>query len=59
VDTPEPDGLRFEALTQLLRVVLDSLLAVGLEITVFDPNLDADRRLAHSLTDMIVRAIMG
>jgi arginase len=59
VDTPEPDGLTFEALTRLLRVVLDSPLAVGLEITVFDPDLDPDGRLAHNLTDMIVQAIMG
>lgn len=57
VDTPEPGGLTFEELTALLRALLASPLAIGLEITVFDPDLDPEGVLARRLTDAIVAGL--
>jgi len=57
VDTPEPGGLTFEELAALLRALLASPLAIGLEITVFDPDLDPDGALARRLTDTIVAGL--
>jgi arginase len=59
VDTPEADGLTFEELTQLLRVLLGSPLASGLEVTVFDPDLDPDGHLAGTLADVIVDSFVA
>jgi arginase len=50
VDTPEPDGLGFDHLSELLRVLLADKRAHGLEITIFDPDLDEDGELAAELT---------
>ncbi len=54
VDSPEPGGLTFGDLSGLLRALLGSASAVGLEITVFDPDLDPDGRLARLFADAIV-----
>ncbi|GLV55503.1 arginase [Dictyobacter sp. S3.2.2.5] len=56
VDTPEPGGLSLEELVQLLHPLLASELAIGMEITVFDPDLDPDGRYAQQLTAAIVAA---
>ncbi len=58
VDSPEPGGLTFDDLSDLLRALLSSESAVGLEITVFDPDLDPDGRLAHLFTDAIVAGFL-
>jgi arginase len=58
VDTPTPGGLTFEELTQLLRPLLATNLTVGLEITVFDPDLDPTGELAQRLTDVLVAAFL-
>lgn len=55
VDSPAPGGLRFEELTALLRVLLAGG-AAGLQVTVFDPSLDADGSQARGLTDCLVAA---
>jgi arginase len=57
VDTPTPGGLTFEELTLLLQILLRTNLAVGLEVTVFDPDLDPDGKLAQRLTEVIVEAL--
>ncbi len=54
VDSPEPGGLTFGELSNLLRALLGSAAAVGLEITVFDPDLDPDGRVARLFADAIV-----
>ena len=53
VDTPEPDGLDLGDLTSLLAVLLADERAVGLEITVFDPDLDDTGQLARQLADSL------
>lgn len=57
VDTPTPGGLTFQELTSLLRPLLASEQAIGLEVTVFDPDLDFDGTLARRLTEMLVEAL--
>lgn len=57
VDSPTPDGLTFQELIQLLRPLLSADLAVGLEVTIFDPDLDPDGTLAQRLADMLVVAL--
>jgi arginase len=56
VDTPEPGGLNFPELTSLLAALLASDRACGLELTIFDPDLDESGRLAERLTDCICDA---
>ena len=54
VDSPDPDGLTGQQLITLLRTLAACDLAVGAEVTIFDPDLDPDGRLAHQLTRMVV-----
>jgi arginase len=56
VDTPERDGLEFEHLSELLRGLLADRRARGLEITIFDPDLDENGDLAAALTRCICDA---
>ncbi|MCC6791496.1 MAG: arginase family protein [Thermomicrobiales bacterium] len=54
VDSPQPDGLSYGELATLLAPILDSELAAGLEITIFDPDLDPDGSIARDLVDGLV-----
>ena len=55
VDSPAPGGLAFEELTALLQSVVGG--AVGVQVTVFDPDLDADGSQARALTDCLVSGL--
>ncbi|HEY0603728.1 MAG TPA: arginase family protein [Herpetosiphonaceae bacterium] len=51
VDSPEPNGLSFATLAALLKPLLSSPACAGLELTIYDPDLDphghyADRIMA-------------
>jgi arginase len=59
VDSPAPDGLSYGELIALLRPLLRSPLATGLEITIFDPDVDPDGAIAQSFTEAIVAAFDG
>jgi arginase len=54
VDSPQPDGLSYEELTALLSPLLACDLAVGLEITIFDPDLDPDGSIARGFVDALI-----
>lgn len=54
VDSPEPDGLDYSDLATVLRVLFASRLAVGINIAIYDPDLDPDGTLDAELTDTIV-----
>lgn len=41
VDYRQPGGLSWEELTRVLRVAVESRRAVGLELTIYNPKLDA------------------
>jgi arginase len=57
VDSPDPDGIGHDELVELLTSLTASPRCVGVEVTVFDPDLDPDGRLAHELTDTLVTAL--
>ena len=57
VDSPEPGGLTHQELVALLRVLTTSELAKGMQLTIFDPDLDPDGRLAAELTDTVVAGL--
>ncbi len=48
-----PDGLLYEEVADILRAALDTGKAVGLELTIFNPSLDADGSLAARLVQML------
>jgi arginase len=57
VDSPEPGGLAYDELVALLRVFTASRLAVGMQLTIFDPELDPDGHLAAELTEAVVAGL--
>ncbi|MFD8202781.1 arginase family protein, partial [Streptomyces sp. NPDC059701] len=56
VDSPDPDGLLPGELTALLRPLVRSPRCVGLNITIYDPDLDPDGSAGTLLTDLVVAA---
>ncbi len=59
VDSRQPDGLSYAELIELLSVLLRSDLAVGMQVTVFDPELDSTGEIADEFTSAIVAAFTG
>lgn len=56
VDSPNPKGLMYEELIEILRTLLKSNYAIGMDITIFDPELDPDDRYAAEIVSAIVQA---
>ncbi|MET9905444.1 arginase family protein [Streptomyces sp. NPDC006476] len=56
VDSPDPDGLLPGELVALLRPLLASPHCVGLNITIYDPDLDPEATAGALLTDVVVSA---
>jgi hypothetical protein len=52
-----PGGLSFDELEITLRSALASGRGVGLEVTVYNPELDPDGTAGRGLTDTLVRAL--
>jgi arginase len=59
VDSPNEDGLSYEELIEVLQLLLSSGSAVGMEVTIFDPDLDPDGRIAQAFTAALVRSFLG
>lgn len=57
VDFRLPDGLAPQELVTVLKAALESGRAVGLEVTIYNPELDSDRRAGKLLTDVLVDAL--
>jgi arginase len=57
VDSPDPGGIDHEQLQALLRPLLASPQCVGIDIGIFDPDLDPDGTYAAELTDTLVAAL--
>ncbi|HEU4665818.1 MAG TPA: arginase family protein [Dokdonella sp.] len=55
VDSPDPGGLRLAELEDSLALALASPRALGLELTIYDPDLDADGHLAERLVGLLER----
>lgn len=56
VDSPNPGGLGFAELTEALSVLLASPRAVGLELTIYDPELDPSGAAGDGLATAVVEA---
>jgi len=52
-----PDGLSWEEIGTVLESALKTGRAIGLEVTIYDPTLDPERRLAPKLVDAIARGM--
>ena len=53
----EPGGLSFDDLTALLAALVAAPSAVGMEVTILDPDLDPDGHLAASFAAVIEAAL--
>lgn len=56
VDSPDPGGIDFAQLAGLLRGLLALPGAAGLDVGIYDPDLDPDLAYAALLTDVLVTA---
>jgi arginase len=56
VDSPDPDGLLPHELVGLLRPLLASPHCAGLNITIYDPDLDPEAGAGALLADLVVSA---
>jgi arginase len=57
VDYRLPDGLSWEELTTAMRIAFESHRAVGLEVTIYNPQLDPDGSGARGLVNVIGDAL--
>ncbi|MFG1910511.1 arginase family protein [Kribbella sp. NPDC048928] len=57
VDSPDPGGIDHVQLQALLQPLLAAPNCVGLDVGIFDPDLDPDGRYAAELTDTLVAAL--
>lgn len=57
VDSPLPGGLAIEAASELLSPLVNHPRALGLELTIYDPGLDPDRRGGRALVELLERLL--
>lgn len=57
VDSPDPGGLDHDQLIALLRPLVQSPKCIGIDIGIFDPDLDPDGNLAAELTTTLVATL--
>ena len=57
VDAPDPGGIAYPELEQLLRGLLANPECLGLDLTVFDPDFDVDGVYATDLVSTLVSAL--
>jgi arginase len=57
VDSPDPGGIDHAQLAELLQPLLSAPKCAGLDVGIFDPDLDPDGRYAAELTDTLVAAL--
>lgn len=57
VDSPDPGGLDHDQLIALLRPLVQSPKCIGIDISIFDPDLDPDGNLAAELTTTLVATL--
>jgi len=58
VDSPIPGGLALSELEQLVRLLVRHPRALGMELTIYDPTLDAERICAERLVSLLERALV-
>lgn len=57
VDSPEPNGLSVDDLAEILSPLVAHPRALGMELTIYDPALDAGRDSARNLASLLVRTL--
>lgn len=57
VDSRVPGGLSYEALVRLLRPLLASPRAIGVEFTIYDPDRDPEGSVGRAFTAALVEAL--
>jgi arginase len=57
VDFRLPDGLSWDELGTALRIALASGTAIGIEVTIYNPQLDADGSAGRGLAEILARAL--
>ena len=57
VDSRVPGGLSYEALVEMLRSLLASPRALGVELTIYDPDRDPEGTVGRAFTSALVEAI--
>ena len=57
VDYRMPDGLTADELKTTLQIALESGKVVGLEVTIYNPKLDADGSAGRALTALLAEAL--
>lgn len=57
VDYHLAGGLDYKGLRELLRILLSSRKAVGMDITIFNPKLDLDGSTARRLVSCLVAGL--
>ena len=56
VDSPDPGGMDPDELRTVLKIVLASPRCVGMEVTIYDPTLDPEEKLADFIIDLLASA---
>ncbi|MGZ4398338.1 MAG: arginase family protein, partial [Gaiellaceae bacterium] len=59
VDYRNAGGLTWDQASELLRGLLTEPRACGLDVTIYNPNLDPNRCIAHELCDLIAGCLGG
>jgi arginase len=59
VDYRLPGGLTWAEIEEVLSAALAHPKVVGMEITIFNPRLDADRNALSALVDMLTSAFQA
>jgi arginase len=59
VDDPRPGGLGWEELVSALRIAMGSGLAVGLQVAIYNPDIDADGSNGRGLAAAVHEALAG
>jgi arginase len=57
VDSPEPGGLAFTDASELLGGLMQSPGATGIEVTIFDPDLDESGALAVAVSETLAAGL--
>lgn len=57
VDSPDADGLQWDDLVAFLSPLIAAPSSVGMEVTVFDPDLDPDGSLTATLADRLIDSL--
>jgi arginase len=57
VDSPDPGGMTPTELTAVLRAAIRSRKCVGMEMTIYDPELDPTGKYAELIVNIVVEAV--